>query len=109
VVSLPIGVGFRAHLAEAASGCDISYRRAVADHQQQYPYTLLKKGDRHVSNVSSPNGEGLQGTAAEKISTRGPRGSRYVERLLTVAATCRLQGRQVLKYLTSACEAGARG
>jgi transposase len=37
------------------------------------------------------------------------RGSRFVERMLTVAATCRQQGRNVLEYLAAACEAHARG
>jgi transposase len=37
------------------------------------------------------------------------RGSRFVERILTVAATCRQQGRNVLDYLVAACEAHARG
>jgi transposase len=37
------------------------------------------------------------------------RGSRFVERMLTVAATCRQQGRNVLDYLLAACEAHARG
>ena len=35
-------------------------------------------------------------------------GSRFVERMLTVVATCRQQGRNVLDYLTSCFEA-ARG
>ncbi len=37
------------------------------------------------------------------------RGSRFAERLLTVAATCRRQERNVLDYLVAACEAHARG
>jgi hypothetical protein len=37
------------------------------------------------------------------------RGSRFVERMLTVAATCRQQGRSVLEYLVAAVEATARG
>ncbi len=37
------------------------------------------------------------------------RGSRFVERMLTVTATCRQQGRNVLEYLVAACEAHARG
>jgi transposase len=37
------------------------------------------------------------------------RGSRFVERILTVAATCRQQGRNVLDYLVAACETHARG
>ncbi len=37
------------------------------------------------------------------------RGSRFAERIMTVAATCRQQGRSVLEYLVAACEAHARG
>ena len=36
-------------------------------------------------------------------------GSRFVERMLTVVATCRQQGRNVLEYLTSCFEADRRG
>jgi transposase len=36
-------------------------------------------------------------------------GSRFVERMLTVVATCRQQGRNVLDYLTSCFEADCRG
>jgi transposase len=42
------------------------------------------------------------GTASES-------GSRFVERMLTVVATCRQQGRNVLEYLTSCFEADRRG
>lgn len=44
----------------------------------------------------------------KSFGTRGPAGSRFVERMLTVVATCRLQGRDVLEYLTSACTAAIR-
>ena len=37
--------------------------------------------------------------------TDSARGSRFVERMLTVVATCRQQGRNVLDYLTSCFEA----
>jgi transposase len=37
--------------------------------------------------------------------TRGASGSRYVERMLSVVTTCRLQGRKVLDYVTAAVEA----
>ena len=36
-------------------------------------------------------------------------GSRFVERMLTVVATCRQQGRNVLDYLTSCFQADRRG
>lgn len=46
-----------------------------------------------------------------KISfgTDSERGSRFVERILTVVATLRQQRRHVLAYLTAACEAALHG
>jgi len=41
--------------------------------------------------------------------TDSKRGSRFVERTLSVVATCRQQGRNVLEYLTSCFEADHRG
>ena len=41
--------------------------------------------------------------------TDSSRGSRFVERMLSVVATCRQQGRNVLEYLTSCFEADCRG
>ena len=41
--------------------------------------------------------------------TDSERGSRFVERTLSVVATCRQQGRNVLGYLTSCFEADHRG
>jgi transposase len=42
-----------------------------------------------------------------KISfgTQSARGSRYVERIMTVAGSCRLQGRNVLSFLIQAIQA----
>ena len=37
------------------------------------------------------------------FGTQSERGARYVERILTVCATCQLQGRSVIKYLRDAC------
>jgi transposase len=41
--------------------------------------------------------------------TDSARGSRFVERMLTVVATCRQQGRNVLDYLSSCFEAARSG
>ena len=41
--------------------------------------------------------------------TQSDGGTRFVERLLTVSATCRQHGRSVLTYLTEACTAAQRG
>jgi transposase len=45
----------------------------------------------------------------KSFGTRSAAGSQYVERILTAVATCRLQGRNVLEYLTAVCTAAARG
>ena len=46
-----------------------------------------------------------QGVLWRKSSfgTQSERGARYVERILTVCATCRLQGRSIIEYLRDAC------
>jgi hypothetical protein len=52
----------------------------------------------HCGAVRKPSG----GTASEW-------GSRFVERVLSVAATCRQQGRNVLEYLTSCFQSRVTG
>ena len=41
--------------------------------------------------------------------TQGEVGSHYVGNILTVVATCRQQGRNVLEYLTGCCRAALEG
>lgn len=43
------------------------------------------------------------------FGTDSPKGSRFVERILTVVTTLRIQKRNVLDYLTEACEAALHG
>jgi transposase len=43
------------------------------------------------------------------LGTRCEAGGRFVERVLTAAATCRQHGRSVLDYLTDVCTAAQRG
>ncbi len=43
------------------------------------------------------------------FGTQSDGGARFVERLLTVTATCRQQGRSVLDYLTTVCTAAHHG
>lgn len=43
------------------------------------------------------------------FGTDSPRGSRFVERILTVVMTLRMQRRNVLDYVTDACEAALHG
>ena len=48
-----------------------------------------------------------QGVLWRKMSfgTQSKRGARYVERMLSVCATCRLQGRSIIDYIRQACRA----
>jgi len=39
------------------------------------------------------------------FGTQSKRGARYAERMLSVCATCRLQGRSIIDYITKACQA----
>ena len=50
------------------------------------------------------------GVLVRKVSggTKSDHGSRFVERILTVRATLRLQGRPVLQFIRDACEARLR-
>jgi len=52
-----------------------------------------------------------QGVLWRKSSfgTQSERGARYVERVLTVCATCQLQGRSVIEYLREACGCHFKG
>jgi transposase len=43
------------------------------------------------------------------FGTDSPNGSRFVERILTVVTTLRLQKRNVLDYMTAACDAALHG
>ncbi len=43
------------------------------------------------------------------LGTQSERGSRYVERIMTVGATLKQQGRNVLDFLTEACDAALHG
>jgi transposase len=69
----------------------------------------------HVEGLEPTNNAGerilRQGVLWRKGSfgTDSPKGSRFVERILTVVTTLRLQKRNVLDYMTAACQAVLRG
>jgi len=43
------------------------------------------------------------------FGTQSKRGARYVERILTACATCRLQGRSIIEYLRNVCSCHLEG
>lgn len=69
----------------------------------------------HIEGVEPTNNEGERrvrhGVMWRKTSfgTDSPNGSRFVERVLTVVTTLRIQKRNVLDYMTQACEAALHG
>src|SRR6185436_3704347 len=69
----------------------------------------------YVEGVEPTNNAGehrvRHGVLGRKTSfgTDSPSGSRFVERILTVVTTLRMQGRNVLDYVADACEAVLQG
>ena len=67
-----------------------------------------------IEGVEPTNNSGERavrhGVIYRKLSggTKSAAGSRFVERVLTVHATLRLQGRSILRFLQAACEARVR-
>lgn len=75
---------------------------------------ILKHRKHLWTFVSDPNVEPTNNAAEQAVrqgvlwrkgsfGTQSSRGARYVERILTTCATCRLQGQSVIEYLRNAC------
>jgi transposase len=113
---------FRFHMIEVRKQVGIALRHGVDCAHPRTAGTCAAILEHEAALWTFVSTEGVEPTnnAAERIlrqavlwrkksfGTRGPRGSRFVERVLTAVATCRLQGRPVLEYLTAVCEAAAR-
>ena len=92
-------------LEEGALGkCKLSGKcRRIINHREHL-WTFV-----HNQNVDPTNNAAerimRQGVLWRKSSfgTQSERGARYVERILTACATCRLQERSVIEYLRDAC------
>ena len=92
-------------LEEGAFGkCKLSGKcRRIINHREHL-WTFV-----HDQNIDPTNNIAerivRQGVLWRKSSfgTQSERGARYVEHILTVCATCRLQGRSVIEYLRDAC------
>jgi len=94
----------------ADSGKPLAGRCRRIFNQRQYLWTFV-----HDAQVEPTN------NLAERIvrqavlwrkgsfGTQSERGARYVERILSVCATCRLQERSVIEYLRTACRCHLNG
>jgi transposase len=79
-------------------------------NQRQYLWTFVY--DAHVE----PTNNLAERTVRQAVlwrkgsfGTQSERGARYVERILTVCATCRLQGQSVIEYVRDACHCHLNG
>ena len=77
--------------------------RDILKHQE-YLWTFVS--DPLVEPTNNPAEQIIrQAVIWRKMSfgTQSKRGAKYVERILTVCATCRLQGRSIIAYIRNAC------
>jgi transposase len=77
---------------------------------EEFLWTFVKAPGVEPTNNQAER-EHRHAVLLRKISggTDSEGGSRFVERILTVRATCRLQGIGLLDYLTTCFQAGLRG
>jgi len=88
----------------ASSKCKLSGKcRRIIKHREHLWTFVYDQNIDPTNNVAERIVR--QGVLWRKSSfgTQSERGARYVERILTACATCRLQGRSVIEYLRDAC------
>jgi transposase len=88
----------------ASSKCKLSGKcRRIINHREHLWTFVYDPSVEPTNNVAERIVR--QGVLWRKSSfgTQSERGARYVERILTVCSTCRLQGRSVIAYLRDAC------
>ena len=92
-------------LEQAATGkCALSGKcRRIIKHREHLWTFVYHQGVEPTNNIAERVVR--QGVLWRKSSfgTQSERGGRYVERILTVCATCRLRGRSIIEYLREAC------
>jgi len=101
----PLIVRVEELLEEGACGkCKLSRKcRRIIKHREHLWTFVHDRSVEPTNNIAERIVR--QGVLWRKSSfgTQSERGARYVERILTVCATCRLQGRSVIEYLRDAC------
>lgn len=92
-------------LEEGANGkCTLSGKcRRIIKHREHLWTFVHDQGVDPTNNIAERIVR--QGVLWRKSSfgTQSERGAHYVERILTVCATCRLQGRSIIEYLRDTC------
>ena len=94
----------------ADSGLPLSGQCRRIFNQRQYLWTFVYDARVEPTNNLAERMV-RQGVLWRKGSfgTQSERGARYAERILSVGATCRLQGRSVIEYLRDACRCHVEG
>jgi transposase len=88
----------------ADSGKPLSGQCRRIFNQKQYLWTFVR--DKRVASTNNFAERTIRQAVLWRkgsFGTQSERGARYAERMLSVCATCRLQGRSIVEYLRDAC------
>jgi len=101
----PLMVRVERLLEEGASGkCKLSGRcRRIINHREHLWRFVYDPDVEPTNNLAERIVRQAVLWRKSSFGTQSERGERYVERILTVCASCRLQGRSVIEYLREAC------
>jgi transposase len=98
-------------LEKGASGqCTLSGKcRRIIKHREHLWTFVQDRGVEPTNNIAERIVRQAVLWRRSSFGTQSERGACYVERILTVCATCRLQGRSVIEYLRDACRCHLSG
>jgi transposase len=98
-------------LEKGASGqCALSGKcRRIIKHREHLWTFVHDKSVNPTNNLAERIVRQAVLWRKSSFGTQSERGACYVERMLTVCATCRLQGRSVIEYLRDACRCHLSG
>ena len=102
-------------IARLREGTDCSSRAVAGRCREILKLELALWTFVHINGVEPTNNEGERRIRhavmwrKTSFGTDSPNGSRFVERILTVVTTLRMQQHNVLDYLTDACQAALHG
>jgi len=88
----------------AKSKCTLSGKcRRILKHRKHLWTFVYDKNVEPTNNLAERIVRQAVLWRKSSFGTQSERGARYVERILTVCATCRLQNRSIIEYLRKAC------
>lgn len=94
----------------AESGEPLAGRCRRIFNQRQYLWTFVyDAGVEPTNNLAERTIRQAVLWRKGSFGTQSERGAQYAERILTVCATCRLQGRNVIEYVRDACHCHLNG